>query len=127
MVEKGVQVMLKERVQARWDAGENCSRTILLAAAEEYGISLSADILSACSGIQGGFGIGGICSGLVAAVMVLGLLFEEETAKVRRLQFLMQIQERYGFLDCGRLSLQKADCSVLLSEIAEILQDIIET
>ena len=119
--------MLKERVQARRDTGENCSRIILLAAAEEYGLSLSADILSACSGIQGGFGIGGICSGLVAAVMVLGLLFEEETAKTKRLQFLMQIQERDGFLDCGRLSLQKADCNVLLSEIADILQNIIET
>ena len=36
--------MLKEKVRAHCGAGENCSRVILRAAAEEYGISLSEDI-----------------------------------------------------------------------------------
>ena len=119
--------MLKERIQAHCADGENCSRIILHAAAEEYGISLSEDILAACRGIQGGFGIHGMCSGLVAAVMVLGLLFDEEEIKWKRLLFLLKAQERFGGLDCCRLSaLGREDCSELLEKIAEILQEVIE-
>ncbi len=118
--------MLKGRVRAYCEAGENCSRVILRAAAEEYGIFLSEDILAACSGIQGGFGINGMCSGLVAAVMALGLLFEDEEVKLRRILFLMKAQERFGGLDCCRLSVYGEDCCILLEEIAEILQEVIE-
>ena len=118
--------MLKERVQAWCKTGENCSRIILQAAAEEYGICLSEDILSACKGIQSGFGIGSFCSGLAAAVMVLGLLFDEDTVKSKRIQFLFQVQERFASLNCSSLSLQQEDCEGLLMEIGEILQDIIE-
>ena len=74
--------MLKERVRAYCEAGENCSRIILQATAEEYGISLSEDILAVCSGISGGFGVGDMCSGLVAAVMALGLLFRDRKSVV---------------------------------------------
>ena len=118
--------MLKERVQAWYKTGENCSRIILLAAAEEYGICLSEDILSACKGIQSGFGIGSFCSGLAAGVMVLGLLFDEDTVKSKRIQFLFQVQEKFGSLNCCRLSLLGEDCEKLLIQVGEILQDIIE-
>ena len=118
--------MLKERVRAYCAAGDNCSRVILQAAAEEYGISLSEDILVVCSGISGGFGVGDMCSGLVAAVMALGLLFAEEEVKLRRILFLMKIQERFGSLDCCRLSTLGEDCGGVLEEIAEVLQEIIE-
>ena len=118
--------MLKERVRAYCAAGENCSRIILQAVAEEYGISLSQDILAACGGIQGGFGLGGMCSGLVAAVMALGLLFDEEEIKWKRILLLIRMQERFGSLDCLRLSALEEDCSHVLEEIAEILQMVIE-
>ncbi len=118
--------MLKERIARHCAAGESCSRIILQAAAEEYGFSLPQGLLDACSGINGGFGISGMCSGLVAAVMVLGLLFDEEEVKLRRILFFMQAQERFGALDCCRLSaLFGEDCLRLLEEIAEILQDVI--
>lgn len=118
--------MLKERVRACLEAGENCSRIILQAAAEEYEFSLSEDILTVCSGISGGFGIGGMCSGIVAAVMVLGLLFDEEEIKIKRILFLMKVQEKFGHLDCCRLSALGEDCSSILEGIAEILQEVIE-
>lgn len=118
--------MLKARVKAYCEAGENCSRIILQAAAAEYGFSLSEDILAACGGISGGFGVGGMCSALVAAVMVLGLLFDEEEVKGKRILFLLQAQERLGALDCCRLSALGEDCSRLLEEIGEILQEVIE-
>ena len=118
--------MLKESVRAYCNVGENCSRVILRAMAEEYHFSLSEDILAACRGIQGGFGINGMCSGLVAAVMVLGLLFEEEEIKMKRILFLLKAQEQFSGLDCCRLSARGEDCNCLLEEIAEILQDVIE-
>ena len=118
--------MLKERVRAYCEAGENCSRIILQATAEEYGISLSEDILAVCSGISGGFGVGDMCSGLVAAVMALGLLFSEDEVNLRRILFLMKTQEKFGSLDCCRLSALGEDCSSVLEGIAEILQEIIE-
>lgn len=118
--------MLKARIAAHCAAGENCSRIILLAAAEEYGFSLSEDILAACGGINGGFGINGMCSGLVAAVMVLGLLFDEEEIKQKRILFLIKAQVRFGGLDCCRLSALGDGCGTVLEEIAEILQEVIE-
>lgn len=118
--------MLKERVKAHFDAGENCSRRILQAVAEEYELSLSEEILAICCGISGGFGIGGMCSGLVAAVMALGLLFEEEEMKEKRILLLLKVQERFGSLDCCRLSALGEDCSDVLEGIAEILQEVIE-
>ena len=118
--------MLKERVRAYCAAGENCSRSILRAAAEECGISLSEDILAACGGISGGFGVSGMCSGLVAGVMALGLLFDEEEVKIKRILFLVKVQEKFGGLDCCRLSALGEDCSGILERIAEILQEVME-
>ena len=116
--------MLKERIQKYCQTGENCSRIILQAAAEEYDISLSQDILHSCNGISGGFGIGSLCSGLIAAVMVLGLLFDEETVKEKRILFFFLVQEKSGVLDCMRLS--SDDCTELLEMIGEVLQEVIE-
>ena len=116
--------MLGERIRTYCQAGENCSRIILQAAAEEYDISLSQDILTSCSGISGGFGIGSLCSGLIAAVMVLGLLFDEETIKEKRILFFFLVQEKLGVLDCMRLS--SDDCSEILEMIGEVLQEVIE-
>ena len=66
--------MLKERIRTYCGNGDNCSQVILRAVAEEYGISLSEELFCACRGIHGGFGINGMCSGIVAGVMALGLL-----------------------------------------------------
>ena len=118
--------MLQERVRAWCKTGENCSGIILRAAAEEYGIHLSEDILSACKGVQSGFGVGSFCSGLAAAVMVLGLLFDEDTVKTKRIQFLFRIQEQFGSLNCCRLSLLGEDCEEFLAQAGDILQKIIE-
>lgn len=118
--------MLKESVRAYGKTEENCARIILRSVAEEYDISLSGDILSSCGGISGGFGIGGFCSGLVAAVMALGLLFDEMEVKEKRILFLFLVQERLGYLDCCRLSALGPDCSVVLEEMADILQEVIQ-
>ena len=118
--------MLKERIGNLCDSGENCSQIILRAAAEEYGFSLPRELLEACGGIHGGFGINGMCSALVGAVMVLGLLFDEEEIGQKRILFLLRAQEAFSGLDCCRLSALGADCQGVLEKIADILQEIIE-
>ena len=118
--------MLKERIRKHCGNGDNCSQVILRAVAEEYGISLSEELLAACRGIHGGFGINGMCSGVVAGVMALSLLCDEEELKLKRILFLLQVQNRFGGLDCCRLSALGADCSGVLEEIAEILQEVLE-
>ena len=65
-----------------------------------------------------------LCSGLIAAVMVLGLLFDEETVKEKRILFFFLVQEKSGVLDCMRLS--SDDCTELLEMIGEVLQEVIE-
>lgn len=118
--------MLKERIRRLAAAGGNCSQILLQAAAEEYGLSLPQELLAACGGIQGGFGINGICSGLVGAVMALGLLCGEEEVRQKRILFLLRAQERFGGLDCCRLSAEGTDCIALLEEIAALLQEVLE-
>lgn len=118
--------MLKERIRTYCGNGDNCSQVILRAVAEEYGISLSEELFCACRGIHGGFGINGMCSGIVAGVMALGLLCEEEELKLKRILFLLRVQNRFGSLDCCMLSALGADCSSVLGEIGEILQKVIE-
>lgn len=118
--------MLKERIRSYCEKGDNCAQIILRAAAEEYDISLSEELILACRGIHGGFGINGMCSGIVAGVMVLGLLCEEEELKLKRILFLLRIQNQFDSLDCGRLSALEADCVGVLEGIAEILQEVIE-
>ena len=81
--------MLKERIRTDCGNGDNCSQVILRAVAEEYGISLSEELFCACRGIHGGFGINGMRSGIVAGVMALGLLCEEEL-KLKRILFLLR-------------------------------------
>ena len=112
--------MLKERIRTDCGNGDNCSQVILRAVAEEYGISLSEELFCACRGING------MCSGIVAGVMALGLLCEEEELKLKRILFLLRVQNRFGSLDCCTLSALGADCSGVLEEIGGILQEVIE-
>ncbi len=105
--------------------GENCSRAILRAAAEQYGFPLSEELLDSCNAISAGFGVGGMCSALIAAVMVLGILFPTEEAKQKSLILFCQVQERWNCMDCCRLSANKENCNDLIGEISAILEEII--
>ena len=59
-------------------------------------------------------------------MMALGLLCEEEELKLKRILFLLRVQNRFGSLDCCTLSALGADCSGILEEIGGILQEVIE-
>lgn len=116
---------MKERAMLFCTQGENCSRAILRAASEKYGFSLSDELINSCNAISAGFGVGGICSALVAAVMVLGILFPTEEAKQKSLLLLCQMQGRWNCIDCCRLSANRENCNDLIGEISELLEEVI--
>ncbi len=116
---------MKERAMALCAEGENCSRAILVAAAEEFGFSLSEEMMDSCNAISAGFGIGGMCSALVAGVMVLGILFPTEEAKQKSLLLFFKVQENWNCVDCCRLSANRENCNELIGQIAELLEEVI--
>lgn len=118
--------MLKDRILAQGSSENNCAQAILRAVAVEYAIPLSEELLEACRGLHGGFGINGMCSGIVAGIMALGLLCEEEALKQKRILFLLAVQEKFGGLDCCTLSSAATDCNAVLAELAAILETVIE-
>lgn len=117
---------MKEKTMAYCRAGENCSLGLLRAASDKYGFPLSKEMTDSCGAVCSGFGIGSVCSALVAAIQVLGVLFVPEEAKRRRLFFLLAFQEKFGAMDCPTLSAGKSECIELMGEIAALLEQIIE-
>lgn len=116
---------LKERAIFYCNAGENCSRAILKAGAEYFDIELSEDMLNSCNAISSGFGIGGICSGLVAGVMLLGLLFDDEEARQKSLLFFCYVQTELGGLNCCEIA-GVENCERVMEIIGDVLQGLIE-
>ena len=115
---------MKEKTMAYCRAGENCSLALLRAASDQYGFPLSKEMVDSCGAVCSG--IGGICSALVAAIMVLGVLFQPEEAKKQRLFFLLAFREKFGAMDCPSLSAGKLDCTELMGDIAALLEEVIE-
>lgn len=113
---------MKERAITYCQQGENCSFALLHAASDVYGFPLSEELIHSCRAISGGFGIGGICSTLVAAMMILGILFDTEEAKRKRLFFLLEFHDTYHAFECPALSAGKENCNEMIGEIADLLQ-----
>ena len=116
---------MKEKTIAYCRAGENCSLALLRAASDQYGFPLSKELIDSCGAVCSGFGIGGICSALVAAILVLGILFDPEESKNKRLFFLLDFREKFGAMDCPTLSACKLDCTELMGEIGALLEETI--
>ncbi len=119
--------MLKEKAIYYKRKGYNCSQCILKASEDTYGIKLSEQVLKACSAVNNGFGIGNVCSVLIAGVMVFGLLFDSETAKQMRLNLFMKFHEKHSF-DCMALrrEFKTGNCEEIIKEIADIVETLIK-
>jgi C_GCAxxG_C_C family probable redox protein len=105
--------------------GYACSQSVLLAFAEEYGLTpaLAARI---ASGFGAGMGrTGRTCGAVSGALMVLGLEFgasgvpdacDKDNAYARARQFLDAFQQQHGTLDCNALLCVDIGTSEGLSE-----------
>ena len=108
--------------------GFNCSQCILKAVEAVYGLPVSRQCVGVCAGVCTGFGVGGMCSVLIAGVMALGLLFDEQTVKRLRIRLFMMFGEAHKSMDCAVLKQGRTDgtaCEKLVAEVAGMLETII--
>lgn len=97
-----------------------------MAAQQEYNITIPKQSFAMCSGVSMGFGVGGMCSVLIAGVMVFGLLYDKGTTKRLRLKLLSEFKQKFGNLNCSVLRKEHNECEDLISEIAELIDRLIK-
>ena len=108
------------------EKGYNCSFVILKAGAEKYNVSLPEEIEQGCCAVSSGFGVGSICCALVGAVLLFGLLFSEEKAKLLRMQLFVLFHDKYESLNCCAISANRQDCTDVITDIATLTEELIE-
>ncbi len=109
--------------------GYNCSACILKAAEKKYNLTISRQCYNMCNGVNTGFGIGGMCSVLIACVMIFGLLFDQATVKRLRIKLLADFSEKYGSMNCDVLKKRRGSgeqCEELIGAIAEMAEKLID-
>ncbi len=119
--------MLKEKALYYYKKGYNCSQCILKACEQVYNVPVSNQSIKLCSAVNTGFGVGSICSVLVAGIMFFGILFDDATAKRLRIKLLTKFQGKHS-INC--MSLKKeiknnGGCDIIVCEIAGIIEEII--
>lgn len=119
---------MKQKAIYYYREGYNCSQCLLKACEQTFNIPISKQTYGMCSAVSNGFGIGGMCSVLIAAIMVFGLLFNESTAKRMRLQLLNRFSAAYSSFNCCDLVKHRGaekGCEVILGDIADMVESII--
>ena len=119
---------MKEKTLEYYKEGYNCSQCILKAFEYVYKRPLPEQVFSLCQGVNTGFGVGGMCSVLIAGIMILGLLFDEEDVKRLRIKLLFRFQEKHGDMGCMALVSERKPnmkCEEVVGEIAGLLDEII--
>lgn len=115
--------MLGQRARQYHNSGYNCSQCILMAFGDIYKVSISEQSLKMCSTVNNGFGVCGMCSVLVASIMAIGIMFEEDMAKRMRIKFLAEFSKKHKSMNCNVLKTQ--DCGELIVEVGELLESVI--
>ncbi len=114
---------MKETAIEFYSGDYNCSQCILKAAETVYGIDTGQSCMDMCSAVNVGFGVGCICCAVIACVMVLGSLFDKETAVRLRMRFLSELYSTKSSLNCS--SLKQTSCEELIGFMSETLERII--
>lgn len=117
--------MLGKKAIYYYKNGYNCSQCILKACEQEYGIVVSKNMLKMCTVVNNGFGIGNMCSVLIASIMVFGILFDESTAKELRLRLLNEFHDTHSSFNCSAIG--KGSCENIIIQIADITQRLIQS
>lgn len=107
------------------EEGANCSQAILQAGAKKYDLQLPEEVLRSCSAVSAGFGIGGLCSGIIAGVMLLGLVFDETEAHQKSILFFYEVQDALGGLNCCSIA-GETNCHHAMTVICTALETLID-
>lgn len=108
------------------DEGSNCSQSILKAASKKYKFKIDKQLIESCKMINGGFGIGVFCTGIVACLMIFGMLFDENKAKSLRITLLSDFKEKYKTFDCCKLC-KTWSCFEIISFVTNKTDELINT
>ena len=104
----------------------NCAQQILKYTEIDLKHPWPEEVYKAHAAFHSGLGIGSICCGLLGAISVLGMLYDEDTARQKVLVLLDQFQAIYGTLLCPRLQqITQDDCESILLTIHRILQPLL--
>ena len=110
----------------RGSENSNCAQQVLQYAADRRGIPWSPEVYKANAAFHSGLGIGSICCGLLGAFSVLGMLYDEDTARQKCLILMDQFQAIYGTLLCPRLQKMTDDeCTSIIQTINRLLEPLI--
>ncbi|MCD8037003.1 MAG: C-GCAxxG-C-C family protein [Clostridiales bacterium] len=113
---------MRELAVEYYREGFPCGSCIIKAADEKYCLGLSGELSKAVSAASGGFGYGGLCAAAVSAILLFGYMFEEDTAKVLRIEFLDEFRKKYPSFNCCVIA---GDCEKVVADAAEIADKII--
>ncbi len=120
---------MKESAIYFYRQGYNCSACILKAAEKHFDKTIPKQSYWMCQGINTGFGIGGMCSVLIAAIMVFGFLFDNETVKRLRIKLFNEFKETYPNMNCSELLKERRSgekCETVVGFIAELTEKLIK-
>ena len=120
---------MKTKALHYYNQGYNCSQCVLKALEDKYKVNIPKQSYAMCSAVSNGFGVGGMCSVLIAGIMAFGVLFDEQTAKRLRIKLLSRFQETHKSNSCESLKMERRSgrkCEVLVADIAELIDEIIE-
>lgn len=115
---------MKEKALEFYRQDDNCCQCILKACEYKYNVNVPQEVICMCQGISSGFGIGCMCSLLVAGIMIFGIMFDEITVKRMRIKLLNAFIVANGDLNCRTLLNKRGDksnCEELISETVELI------
>lgn len=115
--------MLKNIAIEYYRQGCNCSQCILKACSDKYNLKLPKECFDMCIGIYNGFGAGGICSVLVACIMIIGVMHPDDVA-YKRILMIDGFAEKTGNINCG--SIREKNCENIIKNACDILERVVE-
>ena len=103
--------------------GYGCGGCIIKAADTKYSLNMSGELIRAMSAASGGFGYGGLCAAAAAAVLLFGFMFDEDTAKRLRIEFMQMFKQRCGTFNCCSMG---ENCEAVIAFAADTADGLIK-
>ena len=78
---------------------------------------MDGDLFKAMWGATEGFGYGVRCAVAAAAVLLFGFMFDEDTSKRLRIEFMQKLKQRYRTFNCCSMT---ENCESIISYAADL-------
>ncbi|MGL4790216.1 MAG: C-GCAxxG-C-C family (seleno)protein [Anaerotignaceae bacterium] len=116
---------MKELALYYYGEGYSCSKCIILAAKDTYG-RVTKSIVESVNGINNGYGVGSFCSAITAVLIILGLFYDEDQLKEKRMELICGFQENFCSINCSHLTKDRSNCEAMISFVCDYLEKTIK-